>query len=319
MRNFRFFYVFISLTCLLYVELGIAQTANTVGYESSFRKNLLEAISSSCGSPPSIACVNDSNEFKNTVRQVCGAVQGQARDRCVEIANETATKAVTSGSPNQAAPQSQTQSPRSQAKTEEAREIEAIEQKRQAEIKIEIEQKRLRALKQEQDKRQFALKDQERRQLQEQQRQQQADEQQKRQADEQASRIKADADAKIAKEEVKKANTLKVVAGLKSGFYQNMINESCESLWSEFKKSKDYLDQQIVRKSSNRELCGCTKETLPKMDALYNFPLDKIESSMKKGKFEDLSLENQRLYNGIDAFIKLAYVGCSVNAAQKGN
>jgi hypothetical protein len=315
---FRFFYICISLTCLLNVELGIAQTTNPEGYESSFRKNLQQVITSSCGSPPSMTCINNSNEVKNTIRKVCGALQGQDRARCVDIANDTATKAVTSGSPNQAAPTSQSQSPRPQAKSEEAREIEAIEQKRQADIKIEIEQKRLRALKEEQDKRQRAQNDQEQRLRQAQQRQQEADEQKRRESDEKASRQKAAADFKIKTEKIEKDDALKVVAGLKSSFYQDQIKEWCESGWSALKKSKDYAFTQAVRKSSDRELCGCLKESLPKSLA-PNFPFEKIESGMKKGKFEDLSAENQGQFTFLNLTAGNLYEICARSAALKGN
>jgi hypothetical protein len=218
-------------------------------------------------------------------------------------------------SPNQSASQPSPQSRVSQAKSEEAREIEAFEQKRQAEIKIEKERQAQRALKQEQDKRLEAQMHLENRQRWDQQMQERAEEGKRKRELEQASQEKALKDKEIAQKE----SMERTVAGFQRGFYQNMINDICEISWSNLKKSKEYVSQQAVRKSSSRELCACTKENLPKAPFTKNFPFERIETSMKKGKYVDMSFENQQLYDLMVNVIAGSYEGCAVSFAQKGN
>jgi hypothetical protein len=326
MNTYKSFCVYVILAFLLYIGQSLAQTTGTDAYESSFRKSLLEVINSSCGNPPSAACVNNSNEVKNTVRQVCGAVQGQDRSRCVEIANETASKAITSSialSPNQSALQPSPQSRGSQAKSEEAREIEAIEQKRQAEIKIEKERQVQRALKEEQDKRQRAQFELEKKQR-EVQLQQEAESKARRESEQAASqRAKDEADRKIAKEKDYSDKVARVSSALQSRFYRNTIEEHCSIMWDDFKKSTEYYKQQAVRKSSSRELCTCTKEWLPKNDITHMLLKDdlyeKIEAGMKKGKIEDLSAQNQGVYSLLSSAITMTYTACANDFAKKGN
>jgi len=317
------------LACLLNIGQSLAQTAGTDAYESSFRKSLLEVINSSCGNPPSVACVNNSNEVKNTVRQVCGAFQGQDRARCVEIANETASKAITSSiavSPNQSASQPSPQSRVSQAKSEEAREIEAIEQKikadeliRQQRAKEFQEQKQRDALKWnqsvEENRRLNAEKEANNKRFAEQQMQ----ERYAKEQEQKATRDKLAEEQRIAKEKVQKEIMSRTVAGIQRGFYQNMINGLCEMGWSALKNSKEYVSAQAVRKSSSRELCACTKENLPKAPFVMDYPFERIEKSMNKGKYVDMSLENQQIYDILVSSIAGTYEACSVSVAQRGN
>ncbi len=303
------------------------------GYERSVRKKFREAIISSCGSAPTFVCINNSIEVKATVKQMCGAVQGQDRSRCLEIATDTANKAISPvvGSIGQRAAQ--------QARVEEAREVQAIEQRRQADMKMEQEKKeqqRQRQIQEEQRRLQLAQQMEEQRRREEQQR---IDDVRRREAEWEATRAKDDVDkrrreaeweATHAKHEtdiknIKAAATpeSKIAATLDSKFYRNMIEDTCNGMWSELKKSKEHIHMQAVRKASSVKICGCTKEWLPKVDITRDYLkegyFEKLEVGMKKGKFEDLSADNQGIHSAIVGLVATVYERCAIDFARRGN